>query len=105
MIPITRQVADILENQKQHEMLAKVHATCKISETVPLPTEHDYIQTVVNPTEVIEGGVDVQELDSENISLQQKGSFDDTVWEDAVLDEDNNIDGFKNQPNLKVFIP
>ena len=105
MIPITRQVADILENQKQHEMLAKVHTTCKISETVPLPTEHDYIQTVVNPTEVIEGGVDVQELDSENISLQQKGRFDDTVWKDAVLDEDDNIVGFKNQPNLNVFIP
>ena len=51
-------------------MLAKVHATCKISNTLPLPTEHDYIQTAVNPTEVIEGGVDVQELDSENISIQ-----------------------------------
>ena len=105
MIPMTRQVADILEKQKQQKMLAKVHATCKISNTLPLPTEHDYIQTAVNPTEVIEGGVDVQELDSENISIQQKGRFDDTLWEDGVFDEDNNIVGFKNQPNLKVFIP
>ena len=104
MIPMTRQVADILEKQKQQKMLAKVHTTCKISDTLPLPTEHDYIQTAVKPTEVIEGGVDVQELDSENISIQQKGRFDDTVWEDGVFDEDNNIVGFKNQPNLKVFI-
>ena len=102
---MTRQVADILEKQKQEEMLAKVHASSKISDTLALPAEHDYIQTAVNPTEVIEGGADVPELNSENISIQRKGRFDDTVWEDGVFDEDNNIVGFKNQPNLKVFIP
>ena len=59
-----------MEKQKQEEMLAKVHATCKISDTLALPAKHDYIQTVVNPTEVIEGGVDVPEVDSENISIQ-----------------------------------
>ena len=104
-IPMTRQVADILEKQKQEEMLAKVHASSKISDTLALPAEHNYIQTAVNPMKVIEGGADVPEFNSENISIQQKGRFDDTVWEDRVFDEDNNIVGFKNQPNLKVFIP
>ena len=104
-IPMTRQVVDILEKQKEQEMLAKVHVSSKISDTLALPAEHDYIQTAVNPTEVIEGGADVPEIDSENISIQRKGRFDNTVWEDGVFDEDNNIVGFKNQPNLKVFIP
>ena len=102
---MTRQVADILEKQKEQEMLAKVHVSSKISDTLALPAEHNYIQTAVNPTEVIEGGADVPEIDSENISIKQKGRFDNTVWEDGVFDEDNNIVGFKNQPNLKVFIP
>ena len=69
-IPMIKQVADILEKQKQEEMLAKVHTTCKISDTLALPAEHDYIQTAVNPTKVIEGGVDVPQLNSENISIQ-----------------------------------
>ena len=75
-IPMMRQVADILEKQKQEEMLAKVHASSKISDTLALPAEHDYIQTAVNPTEVIGGGADVPELDSENISIQNKKSKD-----------------------------
>ena len=100
---MTRQVADILEKQKEQEMLAKVHVSSKISDTLALPAEHDYIQTAVNPTEVIEGGANVPEIDSENISIQRKRIFDNTVWEDGVFDEDNNIVGFKNQPNLKVF--
>ena len=86
-------------------MLAKFHVSSKISDTLALPAEHNYIQTAVNPTEVIEGGADVPEIDSENISIQQKGRFENTVWEDGVFDEDNNIVRFKNQPNLKVFIP
>ena len=69
-IPMTRQVADILEKQKEQEMLAKVHVSSKISDTLALPAEHDYIQTAVNPTEVIEGGADVPEINSENISIQ-----------------------------------
>ena len=59
-IPMTRQVADIFEKQKEQEMLAKVHVSSKISDTLALPTEHNYIQTAVNPTEVIEGGADYQ---------------------------------------------
>ena len=69
-IPMTREVADILEKQKEQEMLAKVHVSSKISDTLALPAEHDYIQTAVNPTEVIEGGADVPEIYSENISIQ-----------------------------------
>ena len=76
---MTRQVADILEKQKEQEMQAKVHVSSKISDTLALPAEHDYIQTAVNPTEVIEGGADVPEIDSENISIQRKGRFDNTV--------------------------
>ena len=76
---MTRQVADILEKQKEQEMLAKVHVSSKISETLALPAVHDYIQTAMNPTEVIEGGADVPEIDSENISIQQKRIFDNTV--------------------------
>ena len=69
-IPMTRQVADILEKQKEQEMLAKVHVSSKMSNTLALPAEHDYIQTAVNSTEVIEGGADVPKIDSENISIQ-----------------------------------
>ena len=47
---MTRQVADILEKKKEQEMLAKVHVSSKISDTLALPAEHDYIQTAVNPT-------------------------------------------------------
>ena len=67
---MTRQVADILEKQEEQEMLAKVHVSSKISDTLALPAEHNYIQTAVNPTEVIEGGADVPEINSENISIQ-----------------------------------
>ena len=43
-IPMTKQVVDILNKQKEDEMIAKVHESCKTSEARAPHEEHDYSQ-------------------------------------------------------------
>ena len=102
---MTKQVADILKIQNKDEMMAKVNQYCTESDTTtPLP-EHSNTENTDDPTKVTPNMPDVQALDSDKMLTQPKGTFHERVWEDAQLDEHANIIGFKNQPNLQVFIP
>ena len=102
---MTRQVADILKIQNKDEMMAKVHQYCTESNTTtPLP-EHSNRQNTDDPTKLIPNVPDVQAVHSVKMLPQPEGTFHETVWQDAQLDEHANIVGFKNQPDLDIFIP
>ena len=107
-VRMTKEVAEILKIQKQEEMLAKVHEYCTQRSTLSAPPDHQYIQTAAEAEGVIEHASqktdNIPLLDADKIVISGKGQFDDTVWDDAIFDEGENITGFKNQPNLKVFI-
>ena len=47
-IPMSRQMVDILNKQKEDEMAAKVHESCKTREAHAAPEEHDYSQNPVD---------------------------------------------------------
>ena len=112
-LPMSRQMVRILEQQREESELqakqeeqrrkeaiqAQVHISCKAQDTVPVPSEHDYIQIAVDTMPA------VPFLDQSKISVQGTANIQEIIWEDAQLDAQDNIIGFENQPQLKTFIP
>ena len=86
-LPMSRATVCILEQQREESELqareeeerwkeviqAQVHIYCKANDTVPMPTEHNYIQIPVNATAV------VTFLDQSKISVQGMANIDETV--------------------------
>ena len=109
-LPVSKKMFEILENQRMEEEACKlqelkeklqednhaqVHEPHKPDETIDITDDHD------NMPEMAE----VISLDDEQITTEGTVNTLGGIWEDPIFDNHDNIIGFKNQPDFRVFIP
>ena len=85
-IPMTKNVVDYLEQQQQ----PMVHRTCKTMTGTPEPGQQIEISNIVQDLSI-----------AEQVDISQS----QTVYDDPVYDVDDNIVGFKDHPEVNIFIP
>ena len=87
-----------LQEQKdklQEDNHAQVHEPHKPDETIDITDNHENIHEMA----------EVISLDDEQITTEGTVNTLGGIWEDPIFDEHDNIIGFKNQPDFRIFIP